>query len=237
MPFNGSGTYALPAGNPVVTGTTISSSTTNTTYSDIATALTNCLTRDGQSTPSANLPMNANKLTGLAAGTSAGDSVRYDEVQYVSGVAAIGTSGQVLTSNGSGAPSFQNVAVTAATQAEMEAATSNSVAASPLNTKWHPGVAKVWIKAAADGTSISASYNVTSITDDGTGSITVTIATDFSSANYAITTFGAGANSNLAQLNYITAQAAGSFSARCLNPNSTDKDPQFAWFFACFGDQ
>ena len=112
MPFNGSGTYALPAGNPVVTGTTISSSTTNTTYSDIATALTNCLTRDGQSTPSANLPMNANKLTGLAAGTSAGDSVRYDEVQYVSGVAAIGTSGQVLTSNGSGAPSFQNVAGT-----------------------------------------------------------------------------------------------------------------------------
>jgi len=80
MAFNGSGTYSLPAGNPVVTGTTISSSTTNTTNSDIATALTNCITRDGQSTPSANLPMNAKKLTGLAAGTSAGDSVRYEQV-------------------------------------------------------------------------------------------------------------------------------------------------------------
>jgi len=80
MAFNGSGTYTLPAGNPVVTGTTISSSTTNTTNSDIATALTNCITRDGQSTPSANLPMNAKKLTGLAAGTSAGDSVRYEQV-------------------------------------------------------------------------------------------------------------------------------------------------------------
>jgi hypothetical protein len=80
MPFNGSGTYSLPAGNPFVTGTTISSTTTNSTNSDIATALTNCLTRDGQSTPSANLPMNANKLTGLAAGTSAGDSVRYEQV-------------------------------------------------------------------------------------------------------------------------------------------------------------
>jgi hypothetical protein len=80
MAFNGSGTYNLPAGNPVVTGTTISSSTTNTTNSDIATALTNCITRDGQSTPSANLPMNAKKLTGLAAGTSAGDSVRYEQV-------------------------------------------------------------------------------------------------------------------------------------------------------------
>ena len=88
MAFNGSGTYSLPAGNPVVTGTTISSSTTNTTNSDIATALTNCITRDGQSTPSANLPMNAKKLTGLAAGTSAGDSVRYEQVVLTS---ALGT--------------------------------------------------------------------------------------------------------------------------------------------------
>lgn len=85
MAFNGSGTYTLPAGNPVVTGTTISSSTTNTTNSDIATALTNCITRDGQSTPSANLPMNAKKLTGLAAGTTAGDSVRYEQVLLLTG--------------------------------------------------------------------------------------------------------------------------------------------------------
>lgn len=83
MPFNGSGTYSLPAGNPVVTGTTISSTTTNSTNSDIATALTNCLTRDGQSTPSANLPMNSKKLTGLAAGTSAGDSVRYEQTAII----------------------------------------------------------------------------------------------------------------------------------------------------------
>ena len=83
MAFNGSGTYTLPAGNPVVTGTTISSSTTNTTNSDIATALTNCITRDGQSTPSANLPMNAKKLTGLAVGTSAGDSVRYEQTARI----------------------------------------------------------------------------------------------------------------------------------------------------------
>ena len=91
MAFNGSGTYNLPAGNPVVTGTTISSSTTNTTNSDIATALTNCITRDGQSTPSANLPMNAKKLTGLAAGTSAGDSVRYEQVLLLAGGTMTGT--------------------------------------------------------------------------------------------------------------------------------------------------
>ena len=91
MAFNGSGTYNLPAGNPVVTGTTVSSSTTNTTNSDIATALTNCITRDGQSTPSANLPMNSKKLTGLAAGTSAGDSVRYEQVLLLAGGTMTGT--------------------------------------------------------------------------------------------------------------------------------------------------
>ena len=112
MAFNGSGTYSLPAGNPVVTGTTISSSTTNTTNSDIATALTNCITRDGQSTPSANLPMNAKKLTGLAAGTGAGDSVRFEQIQYLNGVASAGTSGQILFSNGAGvAPSFQSLTI------------------------------------------------------------------------------------------------------------------------------
>lgn len=60
-----SGTYSLPAGNPVVTGTTISSSTHNTTMSDIATALTASLAKDGQTTPSANLPMGTYRHTGV----------------------------------------------------------------------------------------------------------------------------------------------------------------------------
>ena len=40
MSRNGSGTYSLPAGNPVVTATTITSTWANTTLSDIANALT-----------------------------------------------------------------------------------------------------------------------------------------------------------------------------------------------------
>jgi hypothetical protein len=47
MPRNGSGTYTLPAGNPVSPGTTIESSWANTTLSDIATELTNSLSRTG----------------------------------------------------------------------------------------------------------------------------------------------------------------------------------------------
>ena len=80
MPYNGSGTFTLPAGNPVVTGTTISSTINNNTNSDLANGLSNAVTRNGQSPPTANLPMGNFKLTGLAAGTTAGDSARYDEL-------------------------------------------------------------------------------------------------------------------------------------------------------------
>lgn len=79
MARNGSGTYSLPAGNPVVTGTTIQSTWANTTLSDIATALTQSLSQDGQTPVTANLPMGGFKLTGLAAGTTAGDSIRYEQ--------------------------------------------------------------------------------------------------------------------------------------------------------------
>ena len=47
MPRNGSGTYALPAGNPVVTDTTIDASWANDTMNDMVVQLNNVLTRDG----------------------------------------------------------------------------------------------------------------------------------------------------------------------------------------------
>lgn len=47
MSRNASGTYSLPAGNPVSAGTTIESTWANSTMSDIATALTNSLSRNG----------------------------------------------------------------------------------------------------------------------------------------------------------------------------------------------
>ena len=57
MARNGSGVYALPAGNPVTTGTVISSTWANTTLNDLGNALTASLAYDGQTTPVANLPM------------------------------------------------------------------------------------------------------------------------------------------------------------------------------------
>jgi len=48
MSRNGSGLYNLPAGNPVVSGTTITSAWANGSLSDIAAALTGSIAADGQ---------------------------------------------------------------------------------------------------------------------------------------------------------------------------------------------
>ena len=74
-----------------------------------------------------------------------------------------------------------------ATQAALEAETDEATYASPNRVKFSPGVAKGWIS--FDGTgvvSILASYNVTSLVDDGTGQYTVNWNVDFSGANYAV---------------------------------------------------
>lgn len=69
MARNGSGTYVLPAGNPVVTGTTISSTWANSTLTDIAAALTGSISTDGQTLPVANLPMGGYIHTGVGNAT------------------------------------------------------------------------------------------------------------------------------------------------------------------------
>ncbi len=85
MSRNGSGTYSLPAGNPVVTGTTISSTWANNTLSDIATALTGSVASDGQTTMTGNLPMGNNKITGLANGVASTDAVTKGQVDTALG--------------------------------------------------------------------------------------------------------------------------------------------------------
>lgn len=63
---------------------------------DMAAGLSNCVTRNGQSPPTANLPMGGFKLTGLAAGSIAGDSATYDQAVLFNG--SLGYSGQTYGS-------------------------------------------------------------------------------------------------------------------------------------------
>jgi len=89
MSRNGSGTYTLPAGNPVVTGTTISSTWANTTLTDLATALTGSLASDGQTTATGNLKMGNNRITGMADGIASTDAASV--AQVAASVAGLGT--------------------------------------------------------------------------------------------------------------------------------------------------
>lgn len=72
-----SGTFSLVSGNPVVTGSTISSTVQNNTMSDVATnGLSLCLLKDGSQVVTANIPFAGFRLTGIGAPTATGDALR-----------------------------------------------------------------------------------------------------------------------------------------------------------------
>lgn len=100
MAYNGSGVFNLyTPGNPTVTNTTISSTWANNTLSDIATGLSTAITKDGQTTPTANIPMATFKFTGLGAGSAATDSASIANIQNGTGiyVATVGGTADVIT--------------------------------------------------------------------------------------------------------------------------------------------
>ena len=102
MSRNGSGTYSLPAGNPVVTGTTISSTWANNTLSDIATALTGSLAADGQTTATGPLNMGTQKITNVGTGTAPTDVVVVSQFQTptFTGDVTMSSTGYVLIPSG-----------------------------------------------------------------------------------------------------------------------------------------
>jgi hypothetical protein len=82
MSFNGTGTFVInSSGQPVVSGTVASATVFNAFTADIATGLSTCITKDGQTTPTNNIPMGGFKITGLGAGTVGGDAVRLSQLQ------------------------------------------------------------------------------------------------------------------------------------------------------------
>ncbi len=130
-----------------------------------------------------------------------------------------------------------------ATQAEQEAATSLTRFVSPGRQKFHPSAAKFWIKFSGGGTpAASASYNLTSITDNGVGDWTLVIDTDFSSANWcAVTGIDIEANSVLLNV-WTNGQAAGTVGIRAGRASGTGSTTIEFYdsgiiYVAGFGDQ
>lgn len=92
MPFNGNGVFSrvMTWVTDATNGIPMTPSRFDQDANDMAAGLSLCLTRNGQSTPTANLPMGGFKLTGLAAGANAGDSITYDQVAGAAGSALLG---------------------------------------------------------------------------------------------------------------------------------------------------
>lgn len=105
MSFNGTGTFVINStGQPVVSGTTISSTVFNALTADLATGLSTCITKDGQSVVTANIPFGGYKLTNIGAPTTDGDALRYGSVVPVpSGGTGAATLSGMLKGNGTSA--------------------------------------------------------------------------------------------------------------------------------------
>ena len=85
MSYNGSGTFNInSAGQPVVSGTVISSTAFNALTADLGTGLSTALTKDGQTTPTANISLGTYKITNLGVGTAATDAARVSQLQNFS---------------------------------------------------------------------------------------------------------------------------------------------------------
>ncbi len=146
------------------------------------------------------------KITGLAAGTAAGNSVRFQDVLAV------------------------------ATQANQETGTSLAAFVTPGRQQFHPSAAKCWALVTYSGgtPTLAVSYNITSITDSGTGDLLITIATDFSSASwsYDVSNEIAGA----VVVSQSAARAAGTLRIITNTTASSSSDPASIGFTG-FGDQ
>lgn len=123
MPFDGNGTYEPPSPEyPAISGQVIYADDWNAIVEDIAMALSNCITRDGQSPALADISLGGFKITNLAAAVATGQAVRFDEFDLVvDDVAALATAlalkGNITTQVWLGNHDFTGAVLTAATQA------------------------------------------------------------------------------------------------------------------------
>lgn len=98
MADDGGGNFSLPSA-AFVAGTTATAATVNANFTDIATALTGRVTRNGTGSMSGNLAMGNNKITGLASGSADTDAATLLQAR-LSGVVGV----QVFTSSGTYTP-------------------------------------------------------------------------------------------------------------------------------------
>ena len=100
MSLNGSGIFIVnSSGQPVVATTLIEAAVFNAFTADVATALSTALYKDGQQTPTANIPMGGFRMTGMGAGIVATDSANMSQLSNGAAVyvSTVGGTADVIT--------------------------------------------------------------------------------------------------------------------------------------------
>ena len=82
MPRNGSGQYSAPTNswNPAINGVPATAADWQAVLNDIVSAMTQSVSRDGQTAMTGNLPMAGNKVTGLGNATASGDALTFAQL-------------------------------------------------------------------------------------------------------------------------------------------------------------
>lgn len=163
----------------------------------------------------------ANRVLGMNSGATAHE---YKTIAAGTGITVNHTANQIEI--------VGSASVSAATQAEMEAASSTTTYASPGRVQYHPGVAKVWGNWNDAGT-LAASYNISSITDTGVGNHTVNFTTGFS-GNTVWTGLGSGHETAHAMPRTPAATGSQNILGR---DNAGAANDLVTWQYAAFGDQ
>lgn len=197
---------------------------------------------------------------GLGTYTTAGTTMSRDTVLTsliagVKGTTKLTLSGAAtvlltLVAEDLGSNAFNSTAIpAAAAQADQETSTSTTTYVAPGTQQFHPSAAKCWARAAGVGT-LTESFNITSVTDTGTGDLDITIATDFSTATWCAlaSVVAASFDTTTAFVNpvwIINAQAAGTVGLQSANTTTSTTASQIAfaladptsYSFVGYGDQ
>lgn len=125
----------------------------------------------------------------------------------------------------------------AASQAQQEAGTATDVYTSPGRQQFHQSAAKAWVSFNGSSMATIASYNVSGLTDNGSGDYTVTWDTNFSSSAYVVVAAGEEIGSNSVPNASITQSSRANGSVGITTANGAGSIGDHAVHIAAFGDQ
>lgn len=127
--------------------------------------------------------------------------------------------------------------VAAATQAEMEAASSTTAYATPGRLKYHPNVPKAWgyITYGGGTPTFLTGNNISSLGDDGTGQVTVNFTTSFSGNQFAPVLSVESSSLTACRTATFFTLATGSVKVSIVDEGASNVDGPFT--IAILGDQ